>query len=752
MLYNHNLIEKKWQKYWSDHKTYFFIDDVNKPKFYCLDMFPYPSGSGLHVGHLKGYLATEILARYKKMCGYVVLHPIGWDAFGLPAEQYALKTGNHPADFTNHNIDYFRTQLKKIGFSFNFNCEVNTTDPAYYKTTQWIFLKLYEHGLAEIQEVNVNWCPELKTVLANEEVIIKNGQRVSERGEYPVVHRPMRQWVLKITKYADRLLAGLTDLDWPEGIKAHQTSWIGRAEKYQINLKYLTHSIPVHLSYLSTLENLTGIVINQHHELVNFIKQTSPELAVLIDSYYNNSQEEKDYLLNIELTSDLTNQKYTLTLTKKLTQTTGVLLPVLKKGTTDCPSEKEADLLKKYSSQGVTKTIVYQLHDWIFSRQRYWGEPIPIYYDQSGKTHPDYHLPLILPPMTNFAPGSDGQSPLVNAEDWLYFEIDGQKMRRETNTMPNWAGSCWYYLAYLLRNEKGYLDIDSPEAYQRFLKWLPVDVYIGGQEHAVLHLLYARFWHLFLYDLGVLPTPEPFWKLVNQGMILGPDGQKMSKSKGNVVNPDDIVESHGADALRVYECFMGPLSTSLPWNEKNLSAVRKWIDRVYRLFHNLHHYQKLDDQNEQFLKLAARLVNEFENGLSKFSLNLGVSAMMKFINVISEKKKYSIKALKTFIKIFSFYAPHLAEEIWSTVFHEQKSIFFTEWDYYDPQFLKDSQYELPVKINNKLRAVITLQEGLTEVEIEKIILNNPKIKDFLKDQKIVKKVYVAKKIFNLVVK
>ncbi|MFR0959036.1 MAG: leucine--tRNA ligase, partial [Enterococcus sp.] len=633
MSYNHKEIEKKWQKYWAKTNTFNTHDDPEKPKFYALDMFPYPSGQGLHVGHPEGYTATDILSRVKRSQGYNVLHPMGWDAFGLPAEQYALDTGNDPAEFTQKNIETFRRQINSLGFSYDWNREVNTTDPEYYKWTQWIFTKLYEKGLAYEAEVAVNWVPELGTVISNEEVI--DGK--SERGGYDVVRKPMRQWMLKITAYADRLLDDLELVDWPESIKEMQRNWIGRSVGANIEFKVAgtDKSYTVFTTRPDTLFGATYSVLAPELDLVREI--TTPEQKAAVEAYIEETAKKSD-LKRTDLAKEKTgvftgayainpvNGKeipiwiadYVLASYGtgaimavpahderdfEFAQTFGLeILPVIEGGDVqkaaytedgihinsefldDMNKQEAIDKMNEWLEEnGVgKKEVSYRLRDWLFSRQRYWGEPIPIIHWEDGTVTavPEEELPLRLPKTKNIKPSGTGESPLANIEEWVNVvdPVTGKKGRRETNTMPQWAGSSWYYLRYIdPHNKKELAD------YEKLKRWLPVDIYIGGAEHAVLHLLYARFWHKFLYDIGVVPTKEPFQKLYNQGMILGENNEKMSKSRGNVVNPDDVVETYGADTLRMYEMFMGPLDASIAWSENGLEGSRKFLDRVWRL-------------------------------------------------------------------------------------------------------------------------------------------------------------------------
>ena len=619
-MYNHKAIEKKWQDYWYSNNT-FKVTNKSDKKFYVLDMFPYPSGSGLHVGHPKGYTATDIIARYKRLKSFDVLHPIGWDAFGLPAEQYALKTGNHPARFTKENINNFRKQLKSLGFSYDYEKEVDTTDPAYFKTTQWIFIQLYKKGLAEIRNIDVNWCEKLGTVLANEEIIIlKNGQRVSERGEYSVIKKPMKQWVLKITEYANRLFESLDELDWPSSLVALQKNWI---------------------------KNEDGSL---------------------------------------------------------------------------------------------------HLQDWIFSRQRYWGEPFPVAFNEAGEIMIIEDLPLELPHMDKIELSKTGESPLVNKTDWLYFEIDGKKYRRETNTMPQWAGSCWYYIAYILKQPNGYLDIESKKAKTLLKKWLPVDLYVGGQEHAVLHLLYARFWHKVLYDLNLVPTKEPFFKIVNQGMILGPDGQKMSKSKGNVINPKHIINEYGADTLRVYEMFMGPFEDTKPWNEEGVKGIRRWLERVYV---GLTEVANIVSIQSNLTSEYNKLIKETTENIEKLKFNIVISKMMVFINVLYKKLKITKQEVEGFLVLFSTFAPHLAEELLKKF--KFKSIDKQIWPMYRAMLINKEVVMIAIQVNGKLRGKLEINGNESKEALINLAKENSNVKKFITG-KIVKEVYVPYKIINIVVK
>ena len=641
MKYNHSEIEKRWQKYWEENKTFETILDKNKPKYYVLDMFPYPSGAGLHVGHPEGYTATDIIARMKIMQGYNVLHPIGFDAFGLPAEQYALSTGNDPREFTEKNIKIFKKQLKILGLAYDWDREISTCDPEYYKWTQWIFTKLYEKGLAELREIEVNWCEELGTVLANEEVVNVNGKMVSERGNFPVVKRPMKQWVLKITEYAERLLEGLDRLDWPESVKEMQRNWIGKSEGAEVVFKVegYDESFTVFTTRPDTLFGATYCVLAPEHPLVQKIVSAEQKEEVLkyIDSARSKSdldrtdlnKEKTGVFIGAFALNPVNNKPIPIWIADYVLSSYGTgaimavpahdqrdyefakkfnleIIPVLEGDISEEAFVGDAlhinsdfldglnkeDAIEKMithlKAKGIGKRSVnYKLRDWIFSRQRYWGEPFPIILWEDGTIEVlgVEDLPLELPKLDKITPSKTGESPLANAKEWLHVvRADGVKGRRETNTMPQWAGSCWYYIAYILREDNQYLDLTDPEVQELVNHWLPVDLYIGGTEHAVLHLLYSRFWHKVLYDAGVVKMDEPFQKLFNQGMILGEDGEKMSKSKGNVVNPDDIVKKYGADTLRLYEMFMGPLEAIKPWSTAGLEGPRRFLERVYRFY------------------------------------------------------------------------------------------------------------------------------------------------------------------------
>ena len=695
MNYNHQQIEKKWQNYWENNKTFKTNDNLGQKKFYALDMFPYPSGAGLHVGHPEGYTATDIISRYKRMQGYNVLHPMGWDAFGLPAEQYAIDTGNDPKAFTAQNIATFKRQIQELGFSYDWDREINTTDPEYYKWTQWIFIQLYNKGLAYVDEVAVNWCPALGTVLSNEEIV----DGVSERGGHPVVRKPMRQWVLKITEYADRLLEDLEDVDWPESIKDMQRNWIGRSEGAELtfNIDDTDLSFNVFTTRPDTIFGATFAVLSPEHPLVD--KITTEDEKEAVDQYKLEASRKSD-LERTDLAKDksgvftgafttnpFTGQKMPIWIADYvlISYGTGAVMAV------PAHDERDGEFAEKFNLDIVTvydedgkmidsdklngltqeeavpkaiemleekgigeKKISYKLRDWLFSRQRYWGEPIPVIHWEDGTmtTVPEEELPLLLPETDQVKPSGTGESPLANIDEFINV-VDpetGMKGRRETNTMPQWAGSCWYYLRYIdPHNDEMLAD---PE---KLKHWLPVDLYIGGVEHAVLHLLYSRFWHKVLYDIGVVPTKEPFQKLYNQGMILGEGNEKMSKSKGNVVNPDDIVKSHGADTLRLYEMFMGPLDAAIAWSENGLDGSRRFLDRIWRLLvteENQITDKVVDEQTPELDKVYNQTVKKVTEDFDTLNFNTAISQMMVFINDCYKQDKLSKAYVEGFVKMF----------------------------------------------------------------------------------------------------
>ena len=809
MVYNHRVIEKKWQKYWDENKTFKTLDDHTKEKFYALDMFPYPSGAGLHVGHPEGYTATDILSRYKRANGYNVLHPMGWDAFGLPAEQYALDTGNDPRDFTKTNIDTFRRQIKELGFSYDWDREVNTTDPNYYKWTQWIFKKLYEKGLAYVDEVPVNWCPALGTVLSNEEVI--DGK--SERGGHPVERRPMRQWVLKITDYAEKLLADLDILDWPESLKAMQRNWIGKSVGAEIDFKIegTDKAFTVFTTRADTVFGVSYCVLAPEHKLVEEIVTEGQRAAV---EEYLDIVKRKSDLERTDLNKDKTGvftgayainpvngekvelwiadyvlasygtgavmavpahderdyefaTKFNLPIKAVIEDNGEVVVPFYGDGkhiNSDFINglnneEAIAKVIEFLEENKVGRSkVTYKLRDWLFSRQRYWGEPIPIIHWEDGTmtTVPDSELPLLLPETDNIKPSGTGESPLANIEEWLNV-VDpetGKKGKRETNTMPQWAGSCWYYLRYIdPHNDEMFAD---PE---KLKYWLPVDVYIGGAEHAVLHLLYARFWHKVLYDLGLVPTREPFQKLFNQGMILaeGKDGrpEKMSKSKGNVVNPDDIIVSHGADTLRVYEMFMGPLDASIAWSENGLDGSRRFLDRVYRLFVDEETGKvndKVQDKDNEELEVSYNFtVKKVSEDIEILGFNTAISQLMVFVNDCYKAEYIPRKYALGFIQLLAPFAPHLAEEMWE-IYGNTESISYAPWPTFDESKLVSDTVEIVVQLMGKVKAKLDVKKDLTPAELEQIVLANEEVKELIEGKQVMKVIVVPGRLVNIVAK
>ncbi|CAM3959038.1 leucine--tRNA ligase [Bacillus wiedmannii] len=800
MSFNHQNIEKKWQGYWEENKTFCTPDETEKPKFYALDMFPYPSGAGLHVGHPEGYTATDILSRMKRMQGYNVLHPMGWDAFGLPAEQYALDTGNSPAEFTELNINTFRNQIKALGFSYDWDREVNTTDPNYYKWTQWIFLKLFEKGLAYVDEVPVNWCPALGTVLANEEII--DGK--SERGGHPVERRPMRQWMLKITAYGDRLLEDLDELDWPESLKDMQRNWIGRSEGAEVhfNIDGTDEKFTVFTTRPDTLFGASYCVLAPEHALVADI--TTAEQKEAVEAYINSVKMKSD-LERTELAKEKTGvftgayavnpvngEKLPIWIADYVLATygTGAVMAVPAHderdyefaSTFNLPMKevvKGGDITKEaYTGDGAhvnsafldglnkeeaivkmiewlevtsagNQKVTYRLRDWLFSRQRYWGEPIPVIHWEDGTMTAvkEEELPLVLPKTENIRPSGTGESPLANIDEWVNV-VDpetGKKGRRETNTMPQWAGSCWYYLRYIDPNNSEAL-VDPEKVKQ----WLPVDIYIGGAEHAVLHLLYARFWHKVLYDIGVVPTKEPFQQLFNQGMILGENNEKMSKSKGNVVNPDDIVASHGADTLRLYEMFMGPLDASIAWSENGLDGARRFLDRVWRLFiqDNGELSEKITDApNKELEKAYHQTVKKVTEDYAELRFNTAISQMMVFINDAYKAETLPKEYVEGFVKMIAPVAPHIGEELWSKLGYNE-TITYASWPTFDESKLVEDEVEIVVQVMGKVRAKLTMSKDASKEEMEQLALEA--IQDQIEGKTVRKVIVVPGKLVNVV--
>ena len=802
MAYDHKQIEEKWQNYWDEHKTFKSETFSDKEKVYVLDMFPYPSGSGLHVGHPVGYTATDIYSRMKRMQGYEVLHPMGWDAFGLPAEQYALDTGNSPAEFTLHNIGILKRQLKSLGFSYDWDREISTINEDYYKWTQWIFIKLYEKGLAYMEEVPVNWCPALGTVLANEEII--DGK--SERGGHPVYRKPMRQWILKITEYADRLLEDLEELDWPESIKDMQRNWIGRSEGAEVTfpISGRGESFKVFTTRPDTLFGATYAVLAPEHPLVS--KITTDEQKEAVEAYVKEVENKSD-LERTDLADEKTGvftgayavnpangEKIPVWIADYvlITYGTGAIMAVPAHDERDYEfatkfelpirevvqggdiskepyvddglivnseflngldsAEATAKMIEWLDEKGYgEEKVSYRLRDWLFSRQRYWGEPIPIIHWEDGTmtTVPEEELPLTLPEMKEMKPSGTGESPLANAEDWVnvVHPETGMKGRRETNTMPQWAGSCWYYLRYIdPHNDEALAD---PEALKR---WLPVDMYIGGAEHAVLHLLYARFWHKVLYDIGVVPTKEPFQKLYNQGMVLK-DSEKMSKSRGNTVDPDDIINSHGADTLRLYEMFMGPLDSDVNWSTKGLDGSKRFLDRVWRLIINEDGQisEKIikSIENSPLERVYHETVKKVSEDFNQLHFNTGISQMMVFINEANKQNELPREYAEGFIKLLSPVAPHLCEEIWNKLGNEG-SLAYIDWPSYDEAKLVEDEIEIVLQVMGRVRSRIKVAKGTSKDELEKLALEDETIKGWIEGKTIRKIIAVPDRLVNIV--
>ncbi|WP_405075779.1 leucine--tRNA ligase [Ligilactobacillus acidipiscis] len=802
MAYDHKQIEKKWQKYWEEHQTFKTTEDPAKKNYYALDMFPYPSGQGLHVGHPEGYTATDIIARMKRMQGYNVLHPMGWDAFGLPAEQYALNTGHSPREFTRTNVDNFRRQIKSLGLSYDWNREINTTDPSYYKWTQWIFEQLYKKGLAYEAEVPVNWSPDLGTVVANEEVI--DGK--TERGGFPVIHKPMRQWVLKITAYADRLIDDLDDLDWPEAIKEQQRNWIGRSVGASIRFKVADHDdeIEVFTTRPDTIFGASCMILAPEHELVK--KLTTPEQKEAVEKYVAEVSHKSD-LERTDLAKNKTGvftgsyvinpangEKVQIWIADYVLASygTGAIMVVPAHDERDYEFAQKFDLpitpvieggdvtQEAYVGDGKhinsgflnglgkqeaidkmiawltekkigEKKVNYRLRDWLFSRQRYWGEPIPVIHWEDGETTlvPEDQLPLLLPKAKDIKPSGTGESPLANLDDWVnVVDENGRKGKRETNTMPQWAGSSWYFLRYVDPTNK-----DALADYEKLKQWMPVDLYVGGAEHAVLHLLYARFWHKFLYDLGVVPTKEPFQKLVNQGMILGNNHEKMSKSKGNVVNPDDIVEQYGADTLRLYEMFMGPLDASIAWSEDGLNGAHKFIKRVWNLL--------IDDEGElrdrvttindhKLDKVYNQTVKKVTEDFAELHFNTAISSFMVFVNDCYKQDSLPLEYMEGFVKMLAPLTPHIAEELWSRLGHVG-TITYAQWPSYDETQLVDNSVQIVVQVNGKVRQHLDIERDTSRDKMQEIALADEKVKEELADKEIKKVIAVPNKLVNIVV-
>lgn len=798
-MYNFNEIEKKWQKYWEDNKTFKTdIWDFNKPKYYALDMFPYPSGVGLHAGHPEGYTATDIVSRMKRMQGYNVLHPMGWDAFGLPAEQFAIKTGNHPSGFTEKNIVTFKKQLKTLGLSYDWDREISTSDPNFYKWTQWIFKQLYKDELAKYVDFPVNWCEELGTVLANDEVI--NGK--SERGGYPVVKKNMKQWVIEITKYAEKLLDGLNDLDWPESTKEMQRNWIGKSigASVRFKVKNTDCEFEVFTTRCDTLFGATYCVLSPEHKLVDIIttQDKKDEVSKYKDECASKSELERTEL-NKQKTGVFTgayainpvnNKEIPIWISDYVLVTYGTgaimavpahderdyefakkfgldIIPVLDGGNINknayigdgihinsgflnglLKNEAIDKMISWLEENGIgKKKINYRLRDWIFSRQRYWGEPIPIVHLENGEdvAIDDEELPLILPELDDYSPSKTGASPLEKARDWVNVSIDGKKGKRETSTMPGSAGSSWYFLRYLDPNNNNEL------ANKELIKhWMPVDLYVGGPEHAVGHLLYSRMWNNYLYDKNIVSVKEPFKKLVHQGMILGANGIKMGKRHPEfVVDPSDIARDYGADTLRLYEMFMGPLEADKPWSNNGVEGAKRFLDRVWRLYQE---EDKIKDSgNKNLEKIYHKTVKKVTNDYETLNFNTAISSMMIFINDVYKENIFPREYALNFLKLLNPVAPHITEELWNLM-GNSNTIAYEKWPVYDELKIVDDEIEIGVQVNGKLRSTIKITKDCSNKVVEKLALEDENVKRNIKDKSLVKIIVVPNRIVNIVVK
>ncbi len=788
---NTDYIERKWRKYWKDNNTFKTdVWDFSKPKFYALDMFPYPSGVGLHAGHPEGYTATDIVCRMKRMQGYNVLHPMGFDSFGLPAEQYAIQTGNHPAIFTNKNIETFKEQLKRIGFSFDWDLCISTSDPNYYKWTQWIFSRLYEDGLAKQIDMPVNWCPELGTVLANDEVI--DGK--SERGGYPVIRKNMKQWVIDIPKYAEKLLDGLNEIDWPESTKEMQRNWVGKSIGAHVKFKVDDYEFTVFTTRCDTLFGATYCVLAPEHELVDKISTNKKEVEEYKKICASKSDLERTEL-NKEKTGVFTgayainpvnNKKIPIWISDYVLASygTGAIMAVpahderdyefAKKFNIDIiPVIEGGDISKEaYTGDGLhinseflnglnkedainkmiewleknklgSKHINYRLREWIFARQRYWGEPIPIIHLENGKDILDENLPLVLPELEDYSPSKTGASPLDKATDWVNVTVNGIKGKRETSTMPGSAGSSWYFLRYIdPHNDKELADKKLIE------HWMPVDLYIGGPEHAVGHLLYSRMWNNYLYDKGIVSVKEPFKKLVHQGMILGENGIKMGKRYPEyAINPNDVVSEYGADTLRLYEMFMGPLEADKPWSKKGVEGARRFLDRVYRLYE-----EKVSDvENKNLEKIYHQTVKKVTLDYESLNFNTAISQMMIFINAVYKEDVFPLEYATNFVKLLNPIAPFMTEEIWQMLGHD-KTIAYESWPTYDEEKTKEEEFEMVVQVNGKVRGKIVVSMETSKEEMEKLAKELDNVQKYIENKEIIKVITVPKKLVNIVIK
>jgi len=800
MYYNFKEIEKKWQSYWFEQKLFKTQENRLKEKFYVLDMFPYPSSSGLHVGHIENYTATDIISRFKRMQGYNVLHPMGWDAFGLPAEQYALSTGKDPRSFTYQNIANYKRQIIESGKGIDWDRELATSDPNYYKWTQWIFKKMYEHGLAVLKDVEVNWCEGLGTVLANDEIELVDGRMVSERGNYPVVKRAMRQWVLRITAYADRLLDDLDTIDWPDHLKEMQRNWIGKSIGSMMTFKVdqSKESFDVFTTRPDAIYGATYCVLAPEHPLVLHI--TSEDELKQVKEYIEQTKQKNEIDRSMDKTktgvftgsyaiNPLNHKKVPIWIADYVLPQygTGAVMAVpahderdfefaqihgldivevvqgesdgafvgdgihFNSGIIDGLDNEEAKIkITEYlekTNQGYGHST-YKLRDWVFSRQRYWGEPFPVIYDEDDNMHilDDKDLPLELPTLKNIRPSGTGESPLANAHDWLHVNYNGISGRRDTNTMPQLAGSSWYFIGYILKNHLGMIPLDSEEAKKVLDKWLPVDVYVGGAEHAVGHLLYSRFWTKFLYDLGLVSVKEPFKKYFNQGMILGSDHSKMSKSKGNVVNPDDVYESHGADSLRLYEMFMGPLEAEKPWNTDSLNGSKKFLDRVWRMFEFPIVKDEVLDLRISYHQTIKKVTEDYD----KLAFNTAISQMMIFVNDVYKNQRISKDMARGFLKLLNPVCPHITEEINKEMLKQNEELIYSDWPQYNELYLIVDEVEIVVQVNGKLRARFTAAYDEEQEVIKKEALSHDNVVKHLEGLTIRKVVVIPNKLVNIV--
>jgi leucyl-tRNA synthetase len=842
--YDFNRIEQKWQDFWHSNKTFKAPDGSDKPKYYVLDMFPYPSGAGLHVGHPEGYTASDIVSRYKRMAGFNVLHPMGWDAFGLPAEQYAVQTGTHPAVTTKKNIDNMRRQIQSLGFSYDWDREVNTTDVNYVKWTQWIFLKFFNswfddelqkarpieelpipegltgtekekyinnHRLAYESEAPVNWCPALGTVLANEEVV----GGVSERGGHPVIRKPMRQWMLRITKFAERLLDGLEGLDWSDSIKKLQSDWIGKSVGAEVDFQLDARDdvIRVFTTRPDTLFGATYMVMSPEHPLVNVI--TTEENRAAVEGYKEEASKKSD-LDRTDLAKDksgqftgayainpVNGQKIPIWISDYvlISYGTGAImavpahderdfefakkfkLPIIQVVQPDSPDDAELCRQGKlcFAGDGTAinsgeftglstpefkekitawleteglgkKAINYKLRDWLFSRQRYWGEPFPILHTEDGRiiALDESELPLRLPELEDYKPSESGEPPLSKATDWVNVTLpDGTKARRETNTMPQWAGSCWYYLRYMdPKNDTAAVDFDK----QKY--WLPIDLYIGGAEHAVLHLLYSRFWHKLLHDLGYVSTQEPYQKLINQGMILGEDNQKMSKSRGNVINPDDVVKDYGADSMRLYEMFMGPLEATKPWSMQGVEGVHRLLQRAWRAIIDPETGKLADsvqdvDANEETERILHQTIKKVTEDIDNYAFNTAISQMMIFVNHLYKQDVRPVSVLKSFVRVLAPFAPHVCEELWQRLGGET-TLAYEPWPTFDAEKAKDKEIELAVQVLGKIKDKIMVAADASEEQIQQKALASEKVQAALNGKTPKKIIVVKSRLVNII--